>query len=60
METAILLATYAIIPLFCTWMVYVTGKEQERRMDELYKKYNKYEEELLDFLEHKAKSEKKD
>jgi ABC-type transport system involved in cytochrome bd biosynthesis fused ATPase/permease subunit len=60
METAIFLTTYAIIPLFCAYMVYITGKEQNKRMDELYEKYNKYEENLLDLLEHKAKYEKKD
>ena len=60
MEIAILLFTYAVIPLFCAYMVWITGKEQRQKMDELYERYNQTEENILDFLEHKGKYEKKD
>jgi hypothetical protein len=60
MEIAILLFTYAVIPLFCAYMVWITGKEQQQRMDELYERYNQTEENILDFLEHKGKYERKD
>jgi|21_taG_2_1085346.scaffolds.fasta_scaffold125511_2 hypothetical protein len=60
MEIAILLVTYAVIPLFCAFMVWKMGKEQSAHLDRLHEKYNRTEEELIDFLERRGKYERKE
>ena len=60
MEIAILLVTYAVIPLFCTFMVWKMGKEQNAHLDRLYERHSQAEEHILDLIEHRLKSERKE
>ena len=58
MNTALLLAVYGIIPIFCAYMVYKTGKETSDRLDRIYERYNKMDDKIIDFLEERNKSDR--
>lgn len=59
MNTALLLAVYAVIPTFCAYMVYKTGKETSDRLDRIYERYNKMDDKIIDFLEERNKTDRK-
>ena len=59
-ELFLLLSIYAIIPLFCAYQVVQIGRNMNKRLDEIYSRYHRTEEKILDVIEFKAGMKKKD
>ena len=60
LELLLALSVYAIIPLFCAYKVVQIGRIMDRRLDEIYSRYTRTEEKILDVIEFKAGLRKKD
>ena len=60
LELLLTLSVYAIIPLFCAYKVVQIGHIMDRRLDEIYTRYTRTEEKILDVIEFKAGLRKKD
>ena len=55
LELLLTLSIYAIIPLFCAYQVVQIGHNMNKRMDEIYSRYTRTEEKILDVIEFKTK-----
>ena len=60
LELLLTLSIYAIIPLFCAYQVVQIGRNMNKRMDEIYSRYTRTEEKLLDVIEFRAKRSESD
>ena len=60
LELLLTLSIYAIIPLFCAYQVVQIGRTMNKRMDEIYSRYTRTEEKILDVIEFKAKRSEND
>jgi Tfp pilus assembly protein FimT len=60
LELLLTLSIYAIIPLFCAYQVVQIGRNMNRRMDEIYSRYARTEEKILDVIEFRAKRSEND
>ena len=60
LELLLTLSIYAIIPLFCAYQVVQIGRNMNKRMDEIYSRYTRTEEKILDVIEFKAKRSEND
>ena len=60
LELLLTLSIYAIIPLFCAYQVMQIGRTMDRRLDEIYSRYTRTEEKILDVIEFKAKRSEND
>lgn len=60
LELLLTLSIYAIIPLFCAYKVVQIGQIMDKRLDEIYSRYTRTEEKILDVIEFKAGLRKKD
>ena len=60
LELLLTLSIYAIIPLFCAYQVVQIGRNMNKRMDEIYSRYTRTEEKILDVIEFKAKRSESD
>lgn len=60
LELLLTLSIYAIIPLFCAYQVIQIGRNMNRRMDEIYSRYARTEEKILDVIEFRAKRSEND
>ena len=60
LELLLTLSIYAIIPLFCAYQVMQIGRTMDRRLDEIYSRYARTEEKILDVIEFRAKRSEND
>ena len=60
LELLLALSIYAIIPLFCAYQVVQIGRNMNKRMDEIYSRYTRTEEKILDVIEFRAKRSESD
>ena len=60
LELLLTLSIYAIIPLFCAYQVMQIGRTMDRRLDEIYSRYTRTEEKILDVIEFRAKRSEND
>ena len=60
LELLLTLSIYAIIPLFCAYQVVQIGRNMNRRMDEIYSRYARTEEKILDVIEFRTKRSEND
>ncbi len=60
LELLLTLSIYAIIPLFCAYQVVQIGRNMNKRMDEIYSRYTRTEEKILDVIEFRAKRSESD
>lgn len=60
LELLLTLSIYAIIPLFCAYQVVQIGRNMNKRMDEIYSRYTRTEEKILDVIEFKDKRSEND
>lgn len=60
LELLLTLSVYAIIPMFCAYQVVQIGRNMNKRMDEIYSRYTRTEEKILDVIEFKAKRSEND
>ena len=60
LELLLTLSIYAVIPLFCAYQVVQIGRNMNKRMDEIYSRYARTEEKILDVIEFRAKRSEND
>ena len=60
LELLLTLSIYAIIPLFCAYQVVQIGRNMNKRMYEIYSRYTRTEEKILDVIEFRAKRSESD
>ena len=60
LELLLTLSIYAVIPLFCAYQVVQIGRTMDRRLDEIYSRYTRTEEKILDVIEFRAKRSEND
>lgn len=60
LELLLTLSIYAVIPLFCAYQVVQIGRTMDRRLDEIYSRYARTEEKILDVIEFRAKRSEND